>query len=162
MPEQDKQEPKPKAKAGGRRTGLLAGLLALVALVAVWLSDCIPGFGWGSQGAADGEAKLGDEAEPAAEPAEPEPEPEPAEPEADEAEGEPPPVRLTIDARGCLIDGGEPQNCDALCEADHARDELFGGREVVIIDAKHGSHEAVTKFRSCLEAKQLAVSVTTN
>jgi len=127
---------------------VLAGLLAIVGLVAIWLSDCIPGFGLGSEGVADGQVR-GELAEPAErEPAEP----EPAEPESERKL----PMKLTIDARGCLVDGGQPQDCAALCD----QDELFAGLDTVKIDAKNGPHETVSQVEACLRAKQLAVSIT--
>ncbi len=145
----------PKAKRSGRST-ILAGLLAIVALIAVWLSDCIPGFGIGS-GTKDGEGEQAeqDEAEPA-KPAEPEPpEPEPAKP-AQPVVSKPMPMKLTIDARGCMIDGGEPIDCKTLCD-DAKR---FEGIDAVTIDAKNGPHGAVVDALDCLDSKDLAVAIT--
>ncbi|MFO7564700.1 MAG: hypothetical protein R6X02_18800 [Enhygromyxa sp.] len=154
MAKQDKRAS--KAKRSGRTTGL-AGLLAVIALIAMWLSDCIPGFGIGS-GTKEGEGEVAeDEAEPA-KPAEPEPDP----PEEDEvAEPEPTvrkpmPMKLTIDARGCMINGGEPIACDALCD-DPKR---FEGVDAVTVDAKDGPHQAVVDALDCLETHDLAVAIT--
>src|SRR5690606_22397761 len=124
-----------KAKRGGRST-VVAGLLAIVALVAVWLSDCIPGFGIGS-GVKDGEGEPAEETEPA-KPAEPEPEPA-AEPDEQPVERKPMPMKLTVDVRGCMIDGGEPIDCKTLCD-DPKR---FEGIDSVIIDAKDGPYQSV-------------------
>jgi hypothetical protein len=151
----DQDKPKPKPKRSGRTTAL-AGLLAVVAVIAAWLSNCIPGFGIGSE-SGDGEAEQAQESEPArpAEP-EPEPEPEPAEPSETEPEvRKPMPIKLTIDARGCSIDGGESIDCKALCD-DPKR---FEGRDAVIIDAKDGPHAAVVDALDCLKTHDLSVSI---
>jgi hypothetical protein len=150
MADQDKRPSKPKRS--GRTTGL-AGLLAVVALIAAWLSDCIPGFGIGSD-SGDGEAEQAEEIDPA-KPAEPEPEPpEPTEPEP--SVRKPMPLKLTIDARGCMLDGGDPIDCKTLCD-DPKR---FEGRDAVTIDAKDGPHAAVVDALDCLKTHDLAVAIT--
>lgn len=149
MADANKQKRKSK---GGLRTKLLAVLLGVVALAAIWLSDCIPGFGLGSQGTDEGQASSAEVVEPAV-PAEPESEVEPVEPAAAR---KPMPMKLTIDARGCLVNGGEPQDCEGLCE----QDELFTKVDAVTIDAKQGPHGTVVKVLDCLKTKDLAVSIT--
>jgi hypothetical protein len=139
------QEPKRK-RGGGGRTTVLAALLAVVALVAIWLSDCIPGFGTGSSGDAEGEAEQVEKAEPAQpEPekvAEPEPVPEP-EPAANKT------LMITIDVRGCSIDGAAPSDCASVCE----RAELFAGVDDAILQVEEASHGSVTAMVDCLKSK---------
>lgn len=155
-PNKPASKPKPEPKKRSARTTALAGLLAVIAAIAIWLSDCIPGFGIGSGVKdGDGEAEPTVDAEPA-KPAEPEP-PEPAEPEPPEpAVRKPMPVKLTIDARGCMIDGGEPIDCATLCE-DAKR---FEGRDAVIIDTKDASHATATEVIDCLKTHDLSLSIT--
>lgn len=145
----DKQKKKPKS--GGGRTTALAALLAIVAAVALWLSDCIPGFGIGS-GTKEGEAETSEKAEEAKPDAPVEKQPEV---EAQSVR-KPMPMKLTIDARGCSVDGGEPIDCATLCE-DAKR---FEGVETVLIDAKNGPHGVVVEVLDCLKAKSLSVSIT--
>lgn len=143
----NKQEPKRK-RGGGGRTTVLAALLAVVALVAIWLSDCIAGFGIGSSGDAEGEAE---QAEPA-EPAQPEPEkvapPEP-EPEPEPAAAANKTLKVTIDVHGCSIDGAAPSDCASVCE----RAELFEGVDDAILDVKEASHGSVIAMTDCLKSK---------
>ena len=162
MPPEQKQANKPKRSG---RTTALAGLLAVVAVIAAWLSNCIPGFGIGG-GDGEGEADKAAESEPA-KPAEAEPETEPtkqgeggqaAKPEGLGAAREPVPLKLTIDARGCIFGDGQPIECEAACE----RDELFEGIDSVIIDAKNGPHGVVVDVLDCLKAKKLKVSIERN
>ena len=143
-----KSKPKPKRKRG--RTTALTGLLAVVALVAMWLSDCIPGFGIGA-GTKEGEG----EAEPTepAKPAEPEPTPEPA--ATPDPVRKPMPMKLTIDARGCSIAGDDPIDCASLCE-DEAR---FAQVDTVIVDAKDGPQAAVEAALECAKTKDLSVKL---
>jgi hypothetical protein len=160
MAHEDKRPTQPKPNKRGGRTAVAAGLLAIVAAVAAYLSNCIPGFGIGSSGT-PGDAEQAEPAKPA------EPEPEPAEPKPDEAkQGETPPgqlgarkpmpMKLTIDARGCSVGGDEPFDCEKLCD----QTELFEGVDAVVIDAKHGPHGVVVEVLDCLKAKELAVSIT--
>lgn len=158
MPPEQKQANKPKRSG---RTTALAGLLAVVAVIAAWLSNCIPGFGIGG-GEGEGEADKAAESEPA-KPAEAEPETEPTK----QGEGgqaglgatrEPLPLNLTIDARGCIFGDGQPIECEAACE----RDELFEGVDSVIIDAKNAPQSTVMDVLDCLKAKKLKVSIERN
>jgi hypothetical protein len=160
MAQQNQQAGKPKR--GGARTAMLGGLLAIIAVIAAWLSNCIPGFGIGS-GTGEGE---GDDArtEPAQR-AEPESETEkkteqPANTEQPKPEQpsvtKPMPIKLTVDPRGCSVDGDEPIDCATLCD----QSELFEGRDTVIIDAKNGPHGVVVDVLDCLKSKDLAVSIT--
>ena len=155
-----KQAGKPKRSG---RTTLLAGLLAVVAALAVWLSNCIPGFGIGG-GEGEGEAENAAESEPA-KPAEAEPESEPskageggAAPEVGTAR-KPVPLKLTIDARdSCTFADGQALDCATICE----NDELFEGVDSVIIDAKNASQDVVVDVLDCLKTKKLAVSIERN
>ena len=144
-----------KKKKGSARTTALAGLLAVVAVIAAWLSNCIPGFGVGSSGDAEGEA----EAEPAVE-AEAKEEPKPAEPEVkeddkdDDKAGEAAGTTLsvTIDVHGCSVGGAEAFECASLCE----KAELFEGVDDAILDANgDASHESVVAVTDCLKSKNI-------
>lgn len=150
MAKQDKQASRPKRRG---RTTLLAGLLAVVGVLAAWLSNCISGFGIGSSGDAEGEAEQAVESEQAT-PAEPEAQPSESE-QAGENVRKPMPLKLTIDARGCIFDGGQPIDCATVCE----REELWEGADSVIIDAQNGPHGVVMEVLDCLKTKQLAVSI---
>jgi hypothetical protein len=142
----------PARKATSRRTAVLAALLAVVAIVAVWLSDCIPGFGLGSSGEA-GEGTDADAAKP--EPAKPEPATKPeAKPEA--AKPEPPAggtagktLNVKIDVAGCAVAGAEPVDCSTVCE----RSELFEGMDDAVLDVDGASHGSVLEMTDCLKAK---------
>ena len=142
-----------KKKKGSARTTALAGLLAVVAVIAAWLSNCIPGFGVGSSGDAEGEA----EAEPAVE-AEAKEEPKPAEPEVkeddkdDDKAGEAAGTTLTvtIDVHGCSVGEAAAFECASLCE----KAELFEGVDDAILDANgDASHESVIAVTDCLKSK---------
>ncbi len=142
MADKDKQ----KSKGKGGRSTVLAGLLAVVALVAIWLSDCIPGFGIGA-GTKEGEAEQSEKAEKAESVETPSEQP---------SVRKPMPMKLTIDARGCMINGGDPIDCSTLCE-DASR---FEGVDSVTIDAKDGPHEPVVAALDCLKSKKLSVAIT--
>jgi hypothetical protein len=162
MAQQNKQPSQPKR--GGARTLVFGGLLAIVALVALWLSNCIPGFGIGSRGEGEGGEKGGGEKADAdkAKPAEPESEPEKtAEPEQPKTPEQPivrkpMPMKLTVDPAGCSVNGGDPFDCATLCD----QAELFEGIDTAIVDAKNGSHGVVVEVLDCLKSKDLAVSIT--
>lgn len=150
----------PARKATGGRTTVLAALLAVIAVVAVWLSDCIPGFGLGSSGSGDGEKTDADadKAEAAkSESAKPEPaKPEPAKPEPAKPEQQPPPLGATgktlnvkIDVAGCAVAGAEPVECSKVCE----RSELFEGMDDAVLDVAGASHGSVIEMTDCLKAK---------
>jgi hypothetical protein len=143
---------KPKRKKGSGRTTVLAGLLAVIALVALWLSDCIPGFGIGA-GTKDGEGEAAEQA--------PKPEvqaeaPKPVEEPAVEAPvRKPMPMKVTVDARGCMVNGADPVDCKSVCE----QAELFDNVDSVIIDAKDGPQGLVVELLDCVKAKDLAVKI---
>jgi hypothetical protein len=155
------QKPASKPKRSGRTTAL-AGLLAVVAVIAAWLSNCIPGFGIGG-GEGEGEADKAAESEQA-KPAEAEPEPSKQGEAGKSAEGlgsarKPVPLKLTIDARStCTFADGQAIDCDTVCD----RDELFEGADSVIIDAKNAPQAVVVDVLDCLKAKKLAVSIQRN
>ncbi|PRQ02839.1 hypothetical protein ENSA5_20160 [Enhygromyxa salina] len=147
---------KDKGKGSGGRTTVLAALLAIITLVAMWLSDCIPGFGIGSSGSADGEPEASEKAEPAEPEPEPKPEPEPEpEPKPEKLE-KPGPLEIVVDARGCIIGDAAPQDCAALCE----QDELFEGVNEVKIDTTEGPHDKVVALLDCVKNRGLEVAVT--
>lgn len=149
-------EDKPKSKAskgGGARKTALTGLLAVVAVVAAWLSNCIPGFGIGSSGDAEGEAENSEPAEPAVE-AEAKPEPPEVEVEVEAENSEPPEpagktLTVTIDAHGCAVGEAAPGECAAMCE----QGERFEGVDDAILDVKQASHESVVTMTDCLKSK---------
>ena len=143
-----------KKKKGSARTTALAGLLAVVAVIAAWLSNCIPGFGIGSSGDAEGEA----EAEPAVEAEakedakEPEVKEDDKEDKEDDKAGEAAGTTLsvTIDVHGCSVGGAEAFECASLCE----KAELFEGVDDAILDANgDASHESVIAVTDCLKSK---------
>ncbi|KIG17492.1 hypothetical protein DB30_03193 [Enhygromyxa salina] len=138
-----------KRKGSGGRTTVLGALLAVVTLVALWLSDCIPGFGIGSSGDAEGDADQAEPAQPAepeqVTPPEPEPEPEPPAPESAANKT----LKITIDVHGCSIDGAPASDCASVCE----RGELFEGVDDAILDVKEASHGSVIAMTDCLKSK---------
>jgi hypothetical protein len=135
-----KPKPKPKPKGSGKRTTVLAALLAIVGLVAMWLSDCIPGFGVGSDaGDSEGEAEPAEAAEPeAAKPEQPEPEQPPAKT-----------LEVVISVHGCSVAGGEPLECEAMCE----QAELFEGIDDAVLEVDGASHGSVVAVTDCLKSK---------
>jgi hypothetical protein len=156
----------PARKGSGRRTTVLAALLAVITVVAVWLSNCIPGFGIGSSGSGDDDASKGtddaaatdksDKAEPAKSEADkPEPaSPDPASP--DPAKPEPPPLgaagktlNVKIDPAGCAVGGAAPVECSKVCE----RTELFEGMDDAVLDVAGASHGSVIEMTDCLKAR---------
>ncbi|PRQ09181.1 hypothetical protein [Enhygromyxa salina] len=138
----DKQER--KRKGSGGRTTVLGALLAVVALVALWLSDCIPGFGIGSSGDAEGDAE---QAEPVEQAEQAPPVPEPVPPEPKQAVDKT--LKVTIDVHGCSIDGAPAADCASVCE----RGELFEGVDDAILDVKEASHGSVIAMTDCLKSK---------
>lgn len=123
----------------GPPLGLL-GLAVLVALVAAYLSDCIPGLGTGgSLGTPSSEAPAEDAPTP--------PESTPGEPSQ---RGEPDPKsRLSIAVVGerCrYVDRVAP--CEEICAS---LDREGASERMVEIDATRGSHGTVEALRTCLE-----------
>jgi hypothetical protein len=154
----------PTRKGSSRRTTVLAALLAVIAVVAVWLSNCIPGFGIGSSGSGEGEGNgEADKPEPAKseadkpEPAKPEPaKPEPAKPEPATPELAPPSVgtagktlSVKIDPAGCAVGGATPVECSKVCE----RPELFEGMDDAVLEVAGASHGSVIEMTECLKAQ---------
>lgn len=150
---------KPPARNGSsRRTTVLAALLAVITVVAVWLSNCIPGFGIGSSGSGDDDASKGtddaaktDKAEPAKSEAD---KPEADKPEPDKPE--PPPLgaagktlNVKIDPAGCAVGGAAPVECSKVCE----RTELFEGMDDAVLDVAGASHGSVIEMTDCLKAR---------
>ena len=146
----EKKPAKPPAKKkGGARTPVLAGILAIVALVALWLSDCVPGFGGGSEGGGDDKTAKSEKAEKA-EKTEAVPE---VQTEAPDAVRKPMPLKVTVDGRGCSINGTAYSDCNEICEANAS---LLVGADSAVIDAKDGSHEKVTAIVDCLKANNIS------
>ncbi len=121
-----KPRPRSRVLVGG------FGLVALVALVAAYLSDCLPGLGAGSS--------LGTPAsEPPAAPA------EPAEPAS--AAGQPARLSIVVEGDRCRYADAAPAPCPEVCAA------LPLGRAstaVVEIEAVQGRHGTVEDLRQCL------------
>lgn len=142
----------------GRMVGLVA-LLAVIAVVAVWLANCIPGFGMGSSG--DGDGKAGTDAPKAekadaekAEPAKPEPEqPKPEKLDPPQV-GEPKPegggtLTVNIGAAGCYLVDTKVMDCAKMCE----QAELFEGIDDAVLEVDGASHGSVVAMLDCLKAK---------
>ena len=136
---------------------MLAGLLAVVALVALWLSDCIPGFGVGA-GTKDSEGEAAkQDAKPEVQTEAPKPvEQPPAKVEPEVAAPKPTPMKVTVDARGCMVNGADPIDCETVCD----QAELFDNVDTVLIDATDGPQGFVDEVLTCVEAKHLAVKIT--
>lgn len=138
---QAKSKPEKSSGRGvGARTGLLAALLAVVAAAALWLSDCVPGFGIGG-GKGEGEG----EGTPAKQ--------EPSEPvKTDEAKQPvltaPAPMTIEIAVDGCKLGDGPKQTCAELCK--RAEKGEFAGIEKVTLESEHGSQADVTLVIDCL------------
>jgi hypothetical protein len=162
MPDSKQAARKPTS---GRNMTVIAVLLAVIVVVAAWLSNCIPGFGLGSSGRGDDTDVDAGKAGPAKpEPAKPEepakaepPKPEPAKPEPPKPEplgAEPPKpadktLSVTIDVGGCSVAGSERVECSKLCE----RTELFEGIDDAVLDVAGASHGSVVEMVDCLKAK---------
>jgi hypothetical protein len=142
----------------GRRITVIAALLAVIVVVAVWLSNCIPGFGLGSSGRGGDDDTDVDAGK--AGPAKPEPgKTEPAKTETPKPEPsklEPPKLgtagktlSVTIDVAGCSIAGSEPVECSKICE----RAELFEGIDDAVLDVAGASHGSVIEMTDCLKAQ---------
>jgi hypothetical protein len=150
MPDSKQAARKPTS---GRRMTVIAVLLAVIVVVAVWLSNCIPGFGLGSSGRGDGDDTDVDAGK--AGPAKPEPaKPEPAKPEPPKPEPPKPApagktLSVTIDVGGCSVAGSAPVECSKLCE----RSELFEGIDDAVLDVSGASHGSVVEMVECLKAK---------
>lgn len=139
---------------------VLVALLAVIAVIAVWLSNCIPGFGIGSSGGgergndkADAAKSESDKPEPAKpEPATPD-KPEPATPEPVKppllGAGTGKTLNVKIDVLGCSIAGAEPVDCSKICE----RTELFEGMDDAVLEVDEASHGSVIAMTDCLKAK---------
>jgi hypothetical protein len=150
-------------KARGRRMTVLAALLAVIAVVAVWLSNCIPGFGLGSSGSGTNTANEGDADKPEAakseadkseadksEPAKTEPaKTEPVRPEPPPVGGTGNTLNVKIDVAGCAVGGAAPVDCSKVCE----RSELFEGMDDAVLEVDGASHGSVLAMTDCLKAK---------
>jgi hypothetical protein len=155
------KQPPPKAKSSGRTT-VLAALVAVIVVVAVWLSNCIPGFGMGSSDRGDGEGEADGQPEAAkpesdkADSAKSEPDkPEPAKPDPAQPDLAPPQLgaagktlNVKIDVAGCAVAGSEPVECSKVCE----RAELFEGMDDAVLEVSGASHGSVVEMVDCLKA----------
>lgn len=124
------KRPSDRSRRRGLPLGLL-GVVVLVALVAAYLSDCIPGLGTGGRlgtpasSEAPADAKAG-----------------PAEPGgADDL------VRITVQGDQCRRGGTEAQPCDQLCAS---LDRTRAATITVELDATEGRHGTVEQLRTCL------------
>lgn len=147
----------PARKGTSRRMPVLAALFAVIAVVAMWLSDCIPGFGIGSSGSGDGQPTDADADKAEAAKSEPDASPPPPDkPRPDEpAPAEPPPLaagktlNVKIDVAGCAVGAAEPIDCSKVCE----RSELFEGMDAAVLEVAGASHGSVIEMTDCLKAK---------
>jgi hypothetical protein len=148
MPDSKQAARKPTS---GRNMTVIAVLLAVIVVVAAWLSNCIPGFGLGSSGRGDdtdtdvdsGKAGPAKTEPPKAEP--PKPEPLGAEPPKPAGKT----LSVTIDVGGCSVAGSERVECSKLCE----RTELFEGIDDAVLDVAGASHGSVVEMVDCLKTK---------
>ena len=114
----------------GRTLGLL-GLLVVVAVIAAYLSDCLPGLGaGGSLGVPESESK--DAEQKAVE-------------KDDAAPGEAR-VRIVVDGDRCAVGSEPPTACPETCKAVGAG----GTVEEIEIDATRGAHGTVETLKACL------------
>lgn len=112
----------------------LLGVVALVALVAAYLSDCLPGLGSGGRlGTPSSDAPADAKAGSGKAPAEPG--------GADDL------VRITVQGDRCRRGGAEPQPCDQLCAS---LDRTRAAALTVELDATEGRHGTVEELRTCL------------
>ena len=116
---------------GGPPLGLV-GLAALIALVAAYLGDCIPGLGaGGSVGTPSSEAPASSASEG-----------------GDEADGSGKARRSIIVMGERCRAGRGPVPCDEACAG---LDRTRAAETSVEIDARRGSHGTVEDLRACLE-----------
>ncbi len=141
----------PPASGRGRRgppLGLLGLGAALVALVAAYLSDCIPGLGSGTSPGTPAVQTPADDQPP--------PDPSTAPAASDASAGQ----RTVIVVQGeqCRRGDATPSACAEVCAGlgPHAAGKTV---ETVEIDATHGSHGAVESFRTCLSDAGYNVSI---
>lgn len=119
-----------------RRRGFplgIVGALILIALVAAYLSDCLPGLGAGGKlGAPSSDA-------PAAS----------RDPAQGQGAGEAAGDRITIVVRGeqCRRGEAEPEPCPRLCAA---LDRTHAATVEVAVEAVEGRHGTVEELRKCL------------
>ncbi len=116
--------------------------MGVLAFVLARFTDCGKGLGIG----------LGQPSAPApSQDAPPQPEPEP------EKAAEPAGRSIAVVGSQCVLEGGEPGDCDAVC-----RDVMAQGdpARAIEIDATKGSHGTVETLRKCLvDAGATAVEV---
>ncbi len=123
------------SRSSSGRVPTLLGLVAVVALVAAYLSDCLPGLGaGGSLGAPQAEAPADAKATP------------PPEAKAAKA-GTAARLQLVVKGEQCTQGDAAPTSCPELCAALRTRDP----RPTVEIDATAGMHGVVEDLRRCLK-----------
>lgn len=111
----------------------LLGALVLVALVAAYLSDCIPGLGTG------GELGTPPSSAPAA----------PSEgPEAPAGEASKGSITIVVQGEQCRRDQAPAQSCARLCAT---LDRTHAASTQVTLDATEGRHGTVEELRQCLQ-----------
>jgi hypothetical protein len=131
-----------KKRGSGVRTGLIGVLLAAVAALAIWLSDCVPGFGiGGGEGEGEGQAPAKTDKPDTTPPAKTEAAPLPAKPA---------PPSIEIGVGGCKLGDGPTQTCAELCK--RAEQGEFAGVESVTLHGEQGSQADVTQVIDCLKA----------
>ncbi len=135
-------ESKPAKKRGGMgaRTGLLGLLLAAIGALALWLSNCVPGFGIGG---AEGEGDAASSSK--AESSTPTKTDEAAPPSAASST----PV-IAVGVYGCKLNDEVAQPCADLCK--RAEQGEFAGVTAAKVASTQGSHADVTAVIDCLKA----------
>ncbi len=134
-------KPSGPARRGKGRVTILGFLLAVVGAVALYLSDCIPGFGLGG-GPGEGEGEKGEPTEEPAKQAKPD----------EQSSVETPPVpsgKIVVGVGGCALEGEQAQPCEDLCKRI-SEGALEGAKEITI-DAKEGTQASVVTLLDCLK-----------
>jgi len=116
------------------------GLAVIIALVAAYLSDCIPGLGaGGSLGVPQAETKAPAESEAPAADSE-----TPAESKAAEDAG----ISIAVKGEQCRQGAGALAPCPEICAA---LDRTNAASTHVEVDASSGRHGTVESLRGCLQ-----------
>jgi hypothetical protein len=111
---------------------MLLGVVVLVALLAAYLSDCLPGLGSGGElGTPSSEAPA-------------------APPSPHKAAGEASASSLTLVVQGeqCRRGQAQPEPCAQLCAS---LDRTGAAATEIILDATEGRHGTVEELRTCLQ-----------
>ena len=132
----------PRDEKRGGPPLVVIGLLVVVALIAAYLADCIPGLGAGGElGAPTADSPADAKETPKAK--------TPADADAEgQAAGE---GRISVAVAGeqCRLPGQPEAPCEEVCAA--LKPKAQANRETVVeVDATEGAHGAVEALRTCL------------